>query len=209
MRKIYLIVNNLVLNNIDYLNDESMDDKRVKRPLSIDGELFAEKISKIPELQNITSIYSSGFASALATSKYLSARLNVTINIENKFNERKVGHTNKQTNLQYFRENQEHDFNYKLPNGESFNMTKERVTKAFKELTKVNQDEEIAIFTHTLVINTLLTNWCEIAYNLDNNLILNFNDSVVDTASSKSILCLTFENNSNLIKIENIKIDVE
>ncbi|MBO5096584.1 MAG: histidine phosphatase family protein [Bacilli bacterium] len=204
MRKIYLIVNNLVLNNIDYLNDETMDDKRVKRPLSIQGENFAQKISKISELENVTSIYSSGFASALGTAKYLSDKLNVTINIENKFNERKVGQTNKQTNFQYFRENQEHDFNYKLPNGESFNMTKDRVTKAFKEMTKINQDEEIAIFTHSIVVNSLLTNWCEVAYNLDNNLILNFNDKVVDSISGNFVLCLTFDDKLNLIEINGL-----
>lgn len=204
MRKIYLIVNNLVLNNIDYLNDETMDDKRVKRPLSIQGENFAQKISKISELENITSIYSSGFASALGTAKYLSDKLNVTINIENKFNERKVGQTNKQTNFQYFRENQEHDFNYKLPNGESFNMTKDRVTKAFKEMTKINQDEEIAIFTHSIVVNSLLTNWCEVAYNLDNNLILNFNDKVVDSISGNIVLSLTFDDKLNLMEINSL-----
>ncbi len=204
MRKVYLIVNNLVLNNIDYLNDETMDEKRVKRPLSVQGEIFAQNISNIPELQNVTSIYSSGFASALGTAKYLSDKLNITINIENKFNERKVGQTNKQTNFKYFKENQEHDFNYKLPNGESFNMTKERVTKAFKEMTKINQDEEILIFTHTVVVNSLLSNWCEIAYNLDNNLILNFNDEVVDSVSGNLILSLTFDDKLNLKEIKNI-----
>ena len=201
MRKIYLIVNNLVLNNIDYLNDETMDDKRVKRPLSIQGESLAQKISEMSELENVTSIYSSGFASALGTAKYLSDKLNVTINIENKFNERKVGQTNKQTNFQYFRENQEHDFNYKLPNGESFNMTKDRVTKIFKEMTRINQDGEIAIFTHSIVVNSLLTNWCDVAYNLDNDLILNFNDKVVDSISGNFVLSLTFDDKLNLIEI--------
>ena len=204
MRKVYLIVNNLVLNNIDYLNDETMDEKRVKRPLSVQGEIFAQNISNIPELQNVTSIYSSGFASALGTAKYLSDKLNITINIENKFNERKVWQTNKQNNFKYFKENQEHDFNYKLPNGESFNMTKERVTKAFREMTKINQDEEILIFTHTIAVNSLLSNWCEIAYNLDNNLILNFNDEVVDSVSGNLILSLTFDDKLNLKEIKNI-----
>ena len=100
MRKIYLIVNNMVLNNIDYLNDESIDERRVKRPLSIEGESFAKNLSNLKELQNVTSIYSSGFSSALCTAKYLSNQLNVVINIENKLNERKVGQTNKQTNKQ-------------------------------------------------------------------------------------------------------------
>ncbi len=205
MRKIYLIVNNMVLNNIDYLNDESIDEKRVKRPLSIEGESFAKNLSNLKELQNVTSIYSSGFSSALCTAKYLSNQLNVVINIENKLNERKVGQTNKQTNFQYYKENQEHDFNYKMPNGESFNMTKDRVTKAFKELTKINQDEEIAIFTHTIVVNSLLSNWCEVAYNLDNNLILNFNDNVVEPINDKIILELIFDDTMNLLEVNNIE----
>lgn len=205
MRKVYLIVNNYVLNNIDYLNDESMSDKMLKRPLSIEGEEFAKKIANLKDFENITSIYSSGFASALGTAKYLSNKLNLTINIENKLNERKVGDTNKQTNFQYFRENQEHDFNYKLPNGESFNMTKSRVTKVFNEIMKINQDEEIIIFTHRIVLNSLLTNWCEISYNLDNNLILNFNDYVVDNTLGNILVSLTFDDNMKLIDIKNIE----
>lgn len=207
MRNIYLIVNNLVLNNIDYLNEESLDIKRERRPLSIEGELLAKKISMRHELQNVTSIYSSGFASALATAKYLGEKRDITININNKFNERKVGQTTKQTNLQYFKDNQEHDFNYKLPMGESFNMTKTRVTTSFKELLKINQDEEIAIFTHTLAINALLSNWCEIAYNLDNNLILNFKDEVVDSISGNTILNLVFDENLNLMEVKSIEIN--
>lgn len=206
MRKIYFIVNNLVLNNIDYLKDENIDSKREKRPLSIEGENMASQIAALKELENISSIYSSGFASALGTAKYLSSKLNLTINIENKLNERKIGVATNKTNFQFYKENQEHDFDYKLPNGESFNNTKERLTKIFKEITKLNQDEEIAIFTHTLAVNALLSNWCEIAYNLDNNLILNFNDEVVDSSSLISVHCVTFSESLELISIENINI---
>lgn len=206
MRKIYFIVNNLVLNNIDYLKDENIDSKREKRPLSIEGENMASQIAALEELENISSIYSSGFASALGTAKYLSSKLNLTINIENKLNERKIGVATNKTNFQFYKENQEHDFDYKLPNGESFNNTKERLTKIFKEITKLNQDEEIAIFTHTLAVNALLSNWCEIAYNLDNNLILNFNDEVVDSSSLISVHCVTFSESLELISIENINI---
>lgn len=206
MRKIYFIVNNLVLNNIDYLKDENIDNKREKRPLSIDGENKAKEISKLSELESVSSIYSSGFASALGTAKYLSSKLNLTINIENKLNERRIGIATNKTNFQFYKENQEHDFDYKLPNGESFNNTKERLTKIFKEITKLNQDEEIAIFTHTLAVNSLLSNWCEVAYNLDNNLILNFNDQVVDSSSSISVHCVTFNDSLELISIESLSI---
>ena len=123
MRRLFLIVNNLVLNNIDYMDNEDTDLKRAKRPLSIAGEKASKKIAEDPSLANIMSIYSSGYSSALATSKYLSEKLNIVININNNLVERKIGNTNRQTNFQYYKENQEHDFNYKFPNGESFNNT--------------------------------------------------------------------------------------
>lgn len=200
LRNIYLIVNNLVLNNIEYLNAETIDEKRSKRPLSIEGEkkselLFGERF------KDISSMYSSGFSSALSTAKYLSSYLNIPINIENKFNERKIGQINKTTNLNFFRENQEHDFDYKLPGGESFNDVKVRITKAFKEITKINQDEEIAIFTHNIAITALLSNWCEVDYNLDNRLILNFNERMIDLNDPIVLLKLAFDNNFKLTDV--------
>lgn len=201
MRKLYLIVNNLVLNNIDYMDNEDVDVKRSKRPLSIEGEKAARKIADIDVLSNVTSIYSSGYASALATSKYLSDKLNVVISINNNLVERKIGNTNRQTNFVYFKENQEHDFNYKFPNGESFNNVKERVKKAIDGILKVNQDDEIAIFTHTLASTTYLANYCDIAYNLDNNLILNFNDNPIGQIGDYGVYVITMDDYNKVCDI--------
>lgn len=207
MRNIFFIVNNCVLNNIDYLDNEDIDMKRAKRPLSVIGEELAHNASTLPLLDNISSIYSSGFASALATAKYLSERLEVTIYIDSKLNERKIGTVNKQTNFAYFKENQEHDFNYKLPMGESFNMTKSRITSQIKEILKMNKDDDIAIFTHSLALTSFLSNFCNIEYNLDNDLILDFNEEPIPSVGDFGIIKLVIDDNFNVSLIEKINVN--
>ena len=76
---LYLISNNLVLDNIIYETDESIENKRINRPLSIEGEKEAVKLVKKID-GNV--IYSSNFASALATAKYYSSYKNIPINIK-------------------------------------------------------------------------------------------------------------------------------
>lgn len=43
---LYLISNNLVIDNIIYETDEKLESKRINRPLSIDGEKLAVKLAK-------------------------------------------------------------------------------------------------------------------------------------------------------------------
>lgn len=207
MRNLFLIVNNCVLNNIDYLDNEDIDLKRSKRPLSVLGEEMANNCSTIPLLEQVTSIYSSSYASALSTAKYLSNRLNVTIYIDNKFNERRIGTVNKQTNFSYFKENQEHDFNYHLPMGESFNMTKIRVTSQIKNILKINKDDDIAIFTHSLVVSSFLSNFCQVEYNLDNNLILEYDGEPITSNGDFEIIKIVIDDSFKVFSIQNININ--
>ena len=41
---LYLVSNNMVLENIFYETDESVEEKRINRPLSIEGEKAAVKL---------------------------------------------------------------------------------------------------------------------------------------------------------------------
>ena len=207
MRKVFLIVNNMVLNNIDYLTDELVDTKRLTRPLSIEGEEVAKKISLNESFSDVSSIYSSSFSSALQTAKYLSSKLSLTININKAFNERIIGKNNSKFSFQYFKETQEHDFDFKLPAGESFNDTKKRMNSALIKTLKINQDPYIAIFTHTMAVKALLSNYTDINYNLDDDLIINYNDKVICTDSVYTIIELCFNENLDLINIENININ--
>ena len=58
--------------------------------LSVDGEKKAEEISKLDELKNIDTLYSSNYVRAIATAKYIALENNIEINIDKNFNERKL-----------------------------------------------------------------------------------------------------------------------
>ena len=75
---LYLVSNNMVLENIFYETDESVEEKRLNRPLSIEGEKAAVKLVKKIDAD---VIYSSNYASALSTAKYYASYKNTEIYI--------------------------------------------------------------------------------------------------------------------------------
>ncbi len=201
MKTIFLIANNLVIDNITYLKDESIDEKREKRILSIEGEKAALKLARIKGLDCVSKIYSSGYASAVGTAKYLSKRLEIPVNILNDLNERKIGRFPDGLKLSYFKDSQEHDFIYHLPNGESINDTKERLTKVIDKIIK--EDNEVtAIFTHQIAINSYLMNFCEVSYNLDDHLVLNYKENVVSNFNSLIIYKLVYDDDLKILDIK-------
>lgn len=201
MKTLFLIANNLVTGDIDYLQKEAIDSKREKRVLSIEGEKAALKLARIKGLDCVSKIYSSGYASAVGTAKYLAKRLALSVNVLNDLNERKIGRFPDGLKLTYFKDSQEHDFNYHLPEGESVNDTKERLTRVINKIIK--EDNEVsAIFTHQTAINSYLMNFCEISYNLDDHLVLNYNDNVVSNFNSLIIYKLVYGDNNELIDIK-------
>ena len=204
MTTLYLVSNNLVVSNLEYKSDESLELKRERRPLSIEGERMAKSLTNREELQEINLIYSSGYASAIATSKYLSDKLELNIIVDNKLNERKIGLLEDKT-IRFFKEQQEHDFNYRLSGGESINTTKNRMTSELKEILEKNKDLNILVVTHNVSIMSYLLNFCEKGYNLDDRLILNFEENVIidGTTNGLDIFKLEFDNN-NIVSIEKI-----
>ena len=58
--------------------------------LSVAGEKEAEKISELEELKNIDVLWSSNYARAIGTAKYIAEKNNIEINIDESFNERKL-----------------------------------------------------------------------------------------------------------------------
>ena len=198
--KIYLISNNSLLENINYENGTDLEQIRMIRPLSIEGITNSEKISQLKELENIQKIYSSFYSSALSTAKYLSHKLDIEINMNNKFNDCKVGHLGSK-NMKMVKGLQDHDFGYKLINGESLNDVSNRMDAEINKLLNLNED--IVIFTHNRAILGYLLKYASVGYNLDDNLILEYNGNQVydDTDSEFDIYELEFENNE-LISIK-------
>lgn len=178
MTTIYLVSNNCFMNDLlvykDYLD---LDEKRKIRPLTVNGEKVALTIAKKKILQNADVIYSSSFFSSINTAKYLAEKNNIDIIIDNRIDDRKIGLLeDKNLNL---RNIQEHDFNYKLENGESLNEVKNRVRDLVKEIIKNYENGKVIMFTHNSCILALLSILATKGFNYEERLILEYNDEVL------------------------------
>lgn len=198
--KLYLISNNLVLEDIVYQTDETLEQKRINRPLSIEGEKIARSLA---EKIDVHAIYSSDYASALATAKYVADKNHLPIYIDSNLRDAKIGELGSK-NIKTLRLMQEKDFNYRFINGESINDTKTRLVKIIKRIISDNSSLDIAVFTHKRAIMSFLTEYAEAGYNLDDRLILTYNEEVIidDAENSINIIELTIEDN----KVIDIKV---
>ena len=178
MTKIYLISNNLFISNLMIYKDfVNLDDKRKQRPLTAQGEKIALTIARKKFMSELDAVYSSTFSSSIDTAKYIIEKNEQDLIVDKRFDDRKVGKlTDESLNL---RNLQEHDFSYLLPNGESLNDVKNRMTSAIKELIKMHGDSSIAVFTHNIPITALLSVWCTKGFNYEEKLILEYNDQVI------------------------------
>ena len=201
MTTIYLINNSLTMNNLAFPNNETLESKREKRLLSIEGETEAKKLAKNEFMQNVNVIFASPYVMSIGTAKYLANSLQLDINIDSLIGERKIGNLGHKK-ISMVAEMQESDFNYKLVGGESLNDVKFRMLKFLKSILKEHEDKEIAIFTHNVAITCLLSEYCIKGFNLDNRLILNFNDdAIIDgTWDGINIIELKFDN-SELVSV--------
>jgi len=200
--KIYLISNNLLLDGLCYESKDDLELIRVLRPLSEEGEKIAKKISENNMLENIEKIYSSYYSSALSSAKYLSNKLELDIKMDERLNDCRVGNLGNK-NMKMVKGLQDHDFTYKLPNGESLNDVGNRINNFIKYL--INKNEECVLFTHKRAILGFLLKYAKVGYNLDDNLILQFNQKIVydDSEIEIDIYELIIENNE-LIDINKI-----
>ena len=197
--KILLVSNNLVIDNISYNYLCSVEDKRVNRPLSIEGEKKAKELSK---KINVNSIYSSNYASAIDSAKYLSAAKNIPIIIDKDLRDSEIGNMGK-NNISMLRYMQDRNYNFKYPEGESLNDTKNRMLRIIHKIIK--DGEDCVVFTHKRAILSLLLEYCETGFNLEESLILSYNDKVIldDVENDIDLIEIDFENNK-VINIKNL-----
>ena len=203
-KKVYLIRHSeqLKIKNEEEKNEQIKNEKII---LSVEGEKKAEKLSKIPQLQNIEQLWSSNYVRAISTAKYISKENNIEINISSKLNERKLG--NLET-LKKMAENKKNSYtteqllNRKLKNkdGESCEEVSKRMKEKIQEIVE-NGPENIAIVSHGAAIKFYLSNFCRIDENI--NFIYNEKIIIKKNINSPDIIELTFSNNS-LRNIEHI-----
>lgn len=205
MTTIYLINNSLTMNNLNFPDKESLEQKREKRILSIEGEEESKKLANNKDLQMVQYIYTSSYVMSIATAKYLAQKLELDINIRFELGERVLGHLGDKK-IRMVSEIQENDFDYKLPGGESLNEVKLRMTRFVNQMLEKHKDKTIACFTHNVAITCLLSKWCSKGFNLDNRLILNYQEeAIIDGAwDGINIIELVFEG-KELVSIQRKK----
>lgn len=197
---LYLVSNNLVVDNIEYETDESVEEKRISRPLSIEGE---KKAVKIVKKIKANVIYASNYASAIASARYYSEYINETIYINSFLNDAKIGKIGNR-NIKMLRFMQERDFDFKFERGESMNETSNRLNLVINRIIKNHMNENIVIYTHKRAIMAYLFKYLDKGYNLDDRLILSFNDKVIidDVENDIDIIKVDYEHG----KITNVDI---
>lgn len=190
--KTYLVSNNLLVDGLNYDANASLELIRMVRPISSEGENIAEKISNIDALKNIDVIYSSYYSSALSTAKYLANKLEMNIELVESLNDCKVGSLGSK-NMKMVKGLQDHDFNYKLPNGESLIDVGDRLNHFLNSVSTLNRN--CAIFTHKRTILGYLLKYAKVGYNLDENLILEYNGKIIydDSDTDFDIYEITWE----------------
>lgn len=188
---LYLVSNNLVIDNIVYETDETLENKRVNRPLSIEGEKVAVKLVKKIKA-NI--VYSSSYASSIASAKYFAAVKKCDVVINSFLNDLRVGDLGRR-NIQMLRFMQERDFNFKFNRGESLLDVNKRMNVAIDRIIKKNGNKDLVIFTQKSAIIGYLLDKLEKGYNLDDRLMLSFNDKVIidDANEDVNIIKICFD----------------
>ena len=188
---LYFVSNNLVVDDIFYETDEKLEDKRINRPLSIEGEKLAVKLVKRIKAD---VIYSSSYASSIASAKYYASFTNTPILINSFLNDLRLGDLGKR-NIKMLRFMQERNFDFKFNRGESLIDVNKRMNIAIDRIIKNNVHKDIVIFTQRSAILGYLLDKLDKGYNLDDRLMLSFNDKVIldDVESSVNIIKIIFE----------------
>lgn len=203
--EIILVSNNLIENNLIY-NNIKYDKKKIEIPLVEKNKDYAIRLSLISLFNGVNSIYSSTDPSAKIFASYLGKRLNKNIYLSDKFNPQKNDNVSlEELKNIYFM--QEHDFDIKNGNGESLNELKKRINDEIERIIHLNNANKVAIFTHRRCILSYLIGYCEVLYNLEDQLILEYNDNVIYDGMLNDIdIYSIMINNNKIININKIKL---
>ena len=188
-------------------NGDSNQVQNEKAFLSVSGEKKAEELSKHPELQNIDAVYSSNYVRALETAKYIALENNTIINVDERFNERKIGNMGDMEWKEFARLKMK-DFNFKLSGGESLNQTKKRMVEAMKNILMFETGNRVALVSHSTALTCLLSAWCEVGHNYDDEIILSYGEeTIVDGHWNAPMVYKVIFDGMNVLNIEYINFE--
>ena len=175
--------------------------------LSSDGESRAKLLSEKEELQNIDVVYASNCVRTLQTAKYIIEKQNLSVTIDDRLDERRVGIPNDDIYPDWF-ERQYKDENYKTVGGESQKDVRNRMDEAITEILKQHKDKRIAIFSHGYAITFYLLKYCKLTNLTDKKFTFEFNNKIIfdKKINEQEVFKLTFDN-EELMSIESIEFE--
>lgn len=196
-------------NILQYNTTQSNLIRNEKVILNVEGEKRAEILSNEEELKNLDVIYTSNCVRTLQTAKYILEKQNLPVNIDERFDERRVGIPNSDVVEDWWLR-QYTDENYKTEGGESQKDVRARFTEAMNEVLNANKGKRIAIFSHGYAITFFIMTWCKFQYNGEqDNLKFFFKDKKIfdKKLNAPEVFKLEFDENNNILDIQNIEFD--
>ena len=188
-----------------YHSDEFYQITREKRILSSEGERKAKILIEEEEFDKLDIIYSSNYVRTIQTAKYFAERLNIKININKDFNERKYGNPleSKEIGIEQY-----YDENIKNNEGESRKEVTERMYNAFNKIVKENKGKNIAIFSHGAAITFLLMKWCDLlSITNDKKKCLKFKNNIITNKifEAPEVFKIIINENDSIKSIRNLE----
>ncbi len=178
MKHLYFVSNNLMTKlRVVYPKHTTFKQLREQTVLSVEGEEKAKSLTHIKDLENIQMVYSSSYFSAINTGKYMAEEKNLDVIVDERLNERVVGDLGS-NEFRYLKGMQEHDFNYKLENGESIYEVQKRMEDFLLDIL-LSPEKDILIVTHNIALLSLMAKYCNKGYNLYDRLILDYQEEVI------------------------------
>lgn len=206
MTEIYLIRHSEKIRNVsNVVNDDSFQLCNEKIVLSVNGEMLANELSKMSEMQGIDAVFASNYVRAIGTAKYIAYRNNTDIKVLKDFGERVYGIDSLNDIISGFEKLQWDDIDYKISKGESRREVTDRMYKAISMVLNDYKGKRVCIVSHGTAISFLLSKWCDVFYN-DNKTRIVFNDKVIFDGNfiAPIVFKLVFDNDK-VVSIENIK----
>lgn len=210
MKTIYLIRHSAPFVEIDnYVDNDNVlwCEFNKNMILSPQGEENAKKLCDVEELKGINEIYASNSSRAIETAKYLAENNNLKIKLDERINEREFGVDYINDLPDDFTKISFEDKTFRVNNGESLNDVDNRFKSFVNDLLD-KKNNKIAIVMHGIILLSYLKTICNHFEFDGKNFYIKYNDNIVLDGKPKnpSIYKIEFDDNKNVINIQNIKL---
>ena len=185
--------------------DETFKDINENEILSVQGESDAKRLSENVELKKLDIIWSSPYARAKSTAKYIANKNNLQYNLDKRLCERKLGNMEDLAKFMADKETRDPSREqlafpeFKARDGESAIETKTRMNDFIEEILENYEEKRIAVISHGGAIKFYLLNYCEVNEKLN----LEYKGKELDI-KSPCLLKLIF-NGNKLVRLEKIE----